>query len=139
MASESARELLEDGAYWSLSHVGETRSVELVWKASTESMSEDDFKQALSALASYLGERQATGVLVDVRAFGFRMTEEVHDWRLERIIPAYNQAGLRRFAYLLAAGSQLRPGGGGAGARFETEYFDEIGAARAWLAAALAD
>lgn len=130
------RELLEDDAYWSMSYVETTRSVELDWKSNSETMASDDFKRALHHLADHLTERHATGTLVDVRQFQFRMTADLDGWRAENIVPAYNRAGLKRFAYLLPRGSQARPGGGGQAASFETEYFDDPDVARGWLSAA---
>ena len=64
------------------------------------------------------------------------MTPELDGWRRATIVPAYNQAGLKRFAYLLPAGSTARPGGGGSEAAFETDYFDDLEHAREWLKAA---
>jgi hypothetical protein len=96
-------------------------------------MDGEDFKVALEHLAKHIGEQAATGALIDVRTFGFRMTPELDRWRLENIIPAYNAGGLKRFAYLLPAGADYKPGGGGDAARFATDYFDDPERARAWL------
>src|SRR5213592_3464556 len=100
MSLQSAsRELLEDDSYWVMGYVEATHSVDLDWKTESATMTGDDFKRALRHLADHLAERRATGTLVDVRQFGFRMTPELDEWRRATIVPAYNQAGLKRFAY----------------------------------------
>jgi hypothetical protein len=99
-------------------------------------MTAEDFKAALSQLATHIRAEHATGALVDVREFGFHTTAELGEWREENIIPAYNAAGLKRFAYLLPPGVDYRPAGGGDGAQFATDYFDDPAQARAWLAEA---
>jgi hypothetical protein len=124
---------LEETEYWSMSHDPDARSVELDWKPETSGMTAEDFMRALEHLAAHIREQAATGTLIDVRAFGFRMTPELDAWRMERIIPAYNAGGLKRFAYLLPAGMPYRPGDGGADAQFVTDYFDDAERARSWL------
>lgn len=124
---------LEDQKFWSMRHDPDINTIELGWKNNTSSMTADDFKLALEHLASHIGERSATGALIDVRTFQFRTTPELDQWRLENIIPAYNAGGLKRFAYLLPPGVEYRPGGGGDAAHFITDYFDEPERARAWL------
>jgi hypothetical protein len=99
-------------------------------------MTADDFKLALEHLSDHIGEQSATGTLIDVRSFRFRMTPELDSWRQERIIPAYNAGGLKRFAYVLPPNVPYRPGDGGAEARFTTDYFDDLDDARSWLAKA---
>jgi hypothetical protein len=126
---------LEDTDYWTTTHNQQTRSIELDWKPATAEMTSADFQVALERLAEHIGEQKATGTLIDVRTFKFALTPELDAWRKEKIIPAYNSGGLRRFAYLLPSGAEYRPGDGGEGADFQTEYFDDPAAARTWLAA----
>jgi hypothetical protein len=71
--------------------------------------------------------------LIDVRKFRFAATPELDTWRREEIIPVYNAAGLKRFAYLLPPGAEYRPGGSGDTDAFATDYFDDEESARAWL------
>jgi hypothetical protein len=125
---------LEDTMYWSMAHNPQTRSIELEWKGETSEMTAEDFKRALEGLVGHIRDHSATGTLIDVRSFGFRMTPELDTWRQEQIIPAYNAGGLKRFAYVLPPGMPYRPGDGGAEARFTTDYFDDPDDARAWLA-----
>jgi hypothetical protein len=127
--------MLEDNEFWSMSIAERSRTVELEWKEATAAMSADDFKSALQHLAAHISEQGADATLVDVRRFRFRMTPELDGWRLEHIIPAYNEAGLARFAYLLPPGVPYRPSAGGDAARFETGYFERIDEARDWLRA----
>lgn len=125
--------LLDDTEYWAMTHNEQTRSIELGWRAKTAEMSAADFQRALERLAHQIREREATGALIDVRSFRFAMTPDLDRWRTENIVPAYNAAGLRRFAYLLPPGADYRPGGGGDSATFVTDYCDDAEQARAWL------
>jgi hypothetical protein len=125
--------VLEDDRYWMMSHNEDTSSIELDWKPSTADMTAGDFQRALEHLAKHIGEKRASGTLIDVRSFKFAPTAELDVWRREKIVPAYNAGGLRRFAYLLRAGADYRPGGGGDEDAFITDYFDDQERARAWL------
>jgi hypothetical protein len=125
--------VLEEDPFWTMTHNEDTSSIELEWKASTAEMSAGDFQRALQHLAEHIDRQRASGTLIDVRNFDFAMTPELDVWRQEQIIPAYNAGGLKRFAYLLPAGAQYRPGGGGDAATFTTDYFDDQERARAWL------
>jgi hypothetical protein len=127
---------LEDTKYWSMTHNPQTRSIELDWKRETSVMTTEDFKRALERLAGRIRDESATGTLIDVRSFGFRMTPELDSWRREQVIPAYNAGGLQRFAYVLPPRVAYRPGDGGATAEFTTEYFDDPDRARSWPAEA---
>jgi hypothetical protein len=124
---------LEDTKYWSMTHNPDTHAIELDWKETSGAMTTDDFKEALEHFAGYIRDQSATGALVDVRRFGFESPPELEPWRQENIVPVYNAGGLKRFAYLLPAGVEYRPGGGGDGAAFVTDYFEDIDEARAWL------
>jgi hypothetical protein len=124
---------LEDTKYWSMTHNTETRSIELDWKDSTGAMGADDFKEALERLAAHIRDQSATGTLINLRSFHFAATPELDAWRRREIIPAYNAGGLKRFAYLLPEGADYRPGGGGEGDEFITDWFDDPHDARAWL------
>ena len=125
--------VLEENNYWAMSHNELARAIELDWKAGTSEMAAGDFQEALEHLAGHIRDHGATGTLIDVRSFQFSMTPELERWRVANIIPAYNAGGLRRFAYLLPPGAEYRPGDGGDGADFATEYFHDADAARAWL------
>jgi hypothetical protein len=96
-------------------------------------MTDEDFKRALEHLAGHIRDQSATEALIDVRHFGFRITRDLEPWRLANIIPAYNEGGLKRFAYLLPRGVDYRPAGGGDAAEFSTDYFDDEDKARDWL------
>jgi hypothetical protein len=127
---------LEDHEFWTMTYNDDIKAVELRWKSPGGAMTGEDFKLALEHLAEHIRECSASGTLIDVRRFDFATTPELDQWRRETIIPAYNAGGLRRFAYLLPAGVDARPGGTGETDEFLTDYFDQPEAARAWLAEA---
>jgi hypothetical protein len=62
--------------------------------------------------AELSGEQSTRYLLVDVRKFRHSIGEGVGSWRDEHIIPAYNAAGVEKFAFLFATGA-LRHGRGG--------------------------
>jgi hypothetical protein len=75
------------------------------------------------------------GILVDSTSFHMARSEMDSDWRDANIIPRYNSAGVRRFAFHMppgmpAIGAEPAPEGP---ADFPTGYFGSRDAARAWL------
>ena len=71
------------------------------WKASTERMSDEDFREALHNYAGFGSEYQVASMLVDIRGFKYPMTPELAIWRDRDISPRYEKSGMKRLAYLL--------------------------------------
>ena len=51
----------------------------------------------------------AHGILVDVADFHHKIGPGVQEWRIENISSRYAAAGVRRFAFLFPAGSEVPP------------------------------
>jgi hypothetical protein len=104
--------------------------LELRWLEASAGMTDDDFKRSMERYAASAQEHQSPFLLVDVTDFKHSPGEEVASWRDDQIIPRYNAAGVRKFAFLLPegapgtveSGSQPAPEPPGA---FPTGYFAE--------------
>jgi hypothetical protein len=116
--------------YWHMTHRPAEAAIVLRWTPATATMTDDDFKDALEAFADLAEGRRASNLLVDVCSFRHEMGEALGVWRGETIIPRYNRAGIRKFAYVVpGAGGPS----GGPGEDFETRAFDSEDAALAWF------
>ena len=106
----------------------------LRWKTTTESMTSEDFKEALHNFAGFGFEYQTLNMLVDVRGFRFQMTPELGSWREEFISPRYVRFGLTKFGYIMPPeiASQMKDMASTPRA-FEEGYFDNEADAVHWL------
>lgn len=82
----------------------EDNYVEIRWYDATESMTKDQFQAWLDGFASGVEQCGRSAILVD--AVQFRMNVEYMDgdWRDTNIIPRYNAAGIKGFAFLMPPG-----------------------------------
>ena len=104
--------------------------LELEWLEASAHMTDDDFKRSMQRYAELAGEHSTPYLLVDVMKFRHSMGESVGAWRDQHIIPAYNAAGVEKFAFLLAAGAPGTVKEGNIPAKeppgeFPTGYFTE--------------
>jgi len=122
--------MITEQDYWQMTHRPADSAVLLRWTPATAAMTDDDFKDALEAFADLAEGRRARNLLVDVCNFRHQVGEALGGWRGEAIVPRYNQAGIRKFAYVVPG-----PGApmGGAGEDFETRAFDSEAAALDWF------
>ena len=109
--------------------------VELRWFDSTSPMSKDQFQKWLSTFADQVGKAHRQRVLID--ATSFRMNPAFMDgtWRDANIIPRYNAAGVRRFAFHMPAAMPMvgKPPAAEGPGRFPTGYFAGRREALGWL------
>jgi hypothetical protein len=102
--------------------------LELRWLETSAGMTDDDFMRSMERYAALAQEHRTPFMLVDVTNFKHTPGEHVAGWRDEHIIPGYNSAGVRRFAFLLPEGAPGTVESGTAPApeppgRFPTGYF----------------
>ena len=99
--------------------------LELRWLAGTDTMTDDDFMRWLERFAAAAVQHRAPFLLIDTRAFKHQAGTHVWQWRDEHIIPRYNQAGVKKFAFLLPTGAapKTEPAPEEP-ARFPTGYFE---------------
>jgi hypothetical protein len=110
--------------------------VELRWFDTTAEMSASEFQSWLKKFAECVEKCGRSRVLVDSTAF--RMSPALMDgpWRDANIIPRYNAAGVRKFAFHMPEGMPMigLPPENEVPGRFPTGYFGKRQYALAWLA-----
>ena len=117
--------------------------LELKWLGATESMSDEDWMTGLMILAPEAEAIAASAILIDATDFrhNFSDREGSMAWRDQQVIPKYNRAGVKKFAFLMPDGfpgptaeTGAEPLVDGKGAQFPTQWFAERDNALAWLA-----
>jgi hypothetical protein len=113
-------------------------AVELRWSEETKAISEDQFRAGIERLAKLLETERVPNVLIDVTDFAYRPSQEFPPWRDRFIIPRYNAAGVKKFAFLVLANAThtvengYPPAVEGPG-QFATGYFASRAAVVAWF------
>ena len=100
-------------------------------------MSGEDFNAFLTIYAGHVENCGRGGGLIDAVQFAMDMSKMEMGWRDEHIIPRYNAAGLKKFAFVMppgmpAIGAQPAPEGP---ADFPTAYFGSRADALSWVRA----
>ena len=111
--------------------------LELRWLAETEGMTDDQFRGWVERYASAAEQHHVPFALIDAQVFNHHPAADFLPWRDEHIIPQYNRAGIKKFAFLLAEGSapNTEPAPEGP-ALFPTGYFDSRERIERWLTGA---
>ncbi len=111
-------------------------AIEIRWFDSTATMSGREFNYWLSQFASEVERTGRSRVLVDGLAFAMPMDRMDASWRDANIIPRYNAAGVKRFAFLVPAGMPAigAPPATEGPATYLTAYFGTRRSAMEWLA-----
>ena len=100
---------LYDGTFLTILWDTSRRIIGIRWKPATANMSDEDFKADLTRFAGEVEQMGARGILVDVADFHHRMGSGVQEWRIKNISNRYAAAGIERFAFLFAPGSEVPP------------------------------
>jgi hypothetical protein len=113
-----------------------TELVELRWYDTTADMSAQQFQDWLTTFADHVERLHRPRVLIDGTRFMMDPANVDDAWRDTNIIPRYNAAGVRRFAFLFpdempAIGAAPAAEGP---ATFPTGYFARRQEALDWLA-----
>ena len=121
--------------FGAISYDDTMKILELRWFAETENMTDDDYMRWLERYAAATEQYHAPFTLIDTREFKHHPGAHTGPWREEHIIPQYNRAGVKKFAFLLPAGTapKTEPMPEGA-ARFPTGYFDSREQIEQWYA-----
>ena len=109
--------------------------LEIRWFDTTRQMTGEQFKQWLCVFAEKTEQTRRPGCLVDATSFRMPPTNQDMGWRDENIIPRYNAAGVKRFAFHMPEGMPLigKPPQREGPADFPTGYFASRTDALAWL------
>jgi hypothetical protein len=117
-----------------MSHEPDLGVVSLVWSESTAHMKDEDFREALERFAGYAEQYGAKGLMVNVARFRHSPSAEVGQWRDCTIIPRYNKAGVKKFAFVTGKeGPAPPPRPPKTGEEFATGFFGSEVQARGWL------
>jgi hypothetical protein len=113
-----------------------TELVELRWNDTTVAMSGEQFQEWLATFAGHVERLRRPRVLIDGTRFMMDPANLNDAWRDANIIPRYNAAGVRRFAFLFPEGtpSSGAPPVAEGPATFPTGYFARRQEALDWLA-----
>jgi hypothetical protein len=117
-----------------LNYPSEAR-VELRWYDTTGDLDGEGFNAFLATFADLVLAARPTTVLVDSSVFAMDMALMDLAWRNANIIPRYNQAGVRRFAFQVPAGMPAigAPPAPDGPANFPTGWFASRREALSWL------
>ena len=110
--------------------------LELRWFAETEAMTDDDYMGWLERFAVSAEQHHVQFIVIDTLAFKHHPGAHTGPWRDEHIIPRYNRAGVKKFAFLLSMGTALKTESAPEElAQFPTGYFDSREQIDRWFAA----
>jgi hypothetical protein len=110
--------------------------VEIRWYDTTRAMAKADFEQWLATFAGCVERARRPAVLVDGTRFLMDPANSDCAWRDANIVPRYNAAGVRRFAFHFPDGMPLigAPPAVEGPAAYPTGYFGSRQDALDWLA-----
>jgi len=112
----------------------QNRIMSIDWKAATSGMTDEDFKAELALFAEQVENKKVPRILINVSKFGYHPSEEVGEWRRKNIVDRYNNAGVKRFAFLFPAGEEVASMvNQSEGEAFVTQSFNSLEQAVAWL------
>jgi hypothetical protein len=109
--------------------------VEIRWYDSTQSMTRSDFEVWLTMFAGQVELVRRPGVLVDSTRFLMDPGLMNAEWRDTNIVPRYNAAGVRKFAFHMPEGMPMNgtPPAVEGPANYPTGYFARRHDAVAWI------
>jgi len=113
--------------------------ISFVWTEKSAAMTVGDYKAAIREYARLALAHRARCALVDLRQFRCRIedADALGSWWADDIVPLYNQAGLKKLAFVLPEGAQVppqeTPTAAETGEAFATGQFGSEQAAICWL------
>jgi hypothetical protein len=111
--------------------------IEIRWYDTTRDLDREAFNEWLARFAGLVEQTRRSAVLTDSTSFLMPMENLDGPWRDENIIPRYNAAGVKKFAFLMPEGMPAigaPPAKEGPG-NFPTGYFGTRESALAWIEA----
>jgi hypothetical protein len=104
----------------------------LTWLGGTEGMTDEDFRETLEVFADSAMQHKATRLVIDVRQFKHRPSKEILAWRDQVTVKKYNEAGVKRQAWIWPGDlSNMKPSS--ERCAYEERYFSTEEEALAWL------
>ena len=110
--------------------------LEIRWYDSTSDMSKDEFQRWLTLFADHEERLRRAGCLIDATSFKMDPANSDRAWREINIVPRYNAAGVKRFAFHFLDGMPLigQPPQVEGVATYPTGYFGRRQDALKWFA-----
>ncbi len=108
----------------------------LEWLEATKDMIAPHFQGILYLLAGYALQMKTKTIFIDSRKFLFHPSNElVGPWRTKNISPLYNEAGVKKFAFLYPPGSPIPPTNGQnmPDEKFPARFFSSESELNKWL------
>ena len=108
---------------------------EISWYDTTKEMTKADFQQWLTTFADHVDRLRRPGILTDATHFLMDRANMDGPWRDTHIVPRYNRAGVKKFAFLMPAGMPAigAPPAIEGPAQYPTAYFGTRNDALKWL------
>ena len=124
--------MIDAAPMYSISYHKPDRLVRLTWLAGTQGMTDQDFKETLEVFAESAIQHRAERLVIDVREFKHRPSAEILTWRDEVTVGKYNQAGVKRLAWVWPGNTASNmPASTEAG--YENRYCSTEAEALAWV------
>ena len=119
---------------YSITYRGPEKLVELTWLPGTQSMTDQDFRNTLSAFAECALQHRARCLIIDMREFRYRPSPEAQVVRDQVVVPKYVKAGVKKIAWIWPgeSGDKLTETADG---NYENRYVATVDEAFAWLTA----
>src|SRR5437667_9066676 len=127
---------LNEDSLGKITYDDENSLLALEWLEATKDMIAPHFQGILYLLAGYALQMKSKTIFVDSRKFLFHPSSElVGPWRTKNISPLYNEAGVKKFAFLYPPGSPIPPTNGQnmPDEKFPTGFFTSESKLRRWL------
>ncbi len=72
----------------------------LSWKENTVNFTDVDFKEEAIKFINVVQSQNSLKIIVDMRKFGYSLSDDVLSWRKENIISMYNKIKVEKFAFI---------------------------------------
>jgi hypothetical protein len=135
MSDATVTHVYDDGFGEVIDHA-DADYVEIRWYDATEAMSKEQFQHWLTGFAGAVGRLRRAGILIDGTSFLMDPGNNDTVWRDAHIVPRYNAAGVKKFAFHMPDGMPaigIPPSREGP-ADYPTAYFARRNDALDWLA-----
>ena len=130
-----------ESKYLKVSHHCTQRMFHYVFSETTWDMTTDEYRQLLEDYINIIRKYRPKRILGDMVDFNFVISPELQEWIDQHVFTAYAEIGFEKIAILLSTQyitnlSIQQTMEENNMSTFESEYFNDTDAARAWLLAA---
>jgi hypothetical protein len=129
-------QILNEDSLGKITYDEEKSLLTLEWLEATKDMIAPHFQGILYLLAGYALQKKSIKIFIDARKFLFHPSDElIGPWRTKNISPLYNEAGVKKFAFLFPIDSPIPPTNGQnmPEENFPTGFFSSESELRKWL------